>query len=475
MTDYEKFKELLALFVTHLESKQSGGKDVSPLGSGNNQIVNNLSATSYGTISVTVQYHPTGGYISTRCNLEWMDGNDDRTGLNINCGEKGCGWDKNKGVIKKLYIQHCTRGGKFNQTLSPPIYQSDVSDLDLTSPDPPNDSLKKLFDEYVKAFDLDEFIKRNYMAQIEEKIDLLKSNKNLILIGAPGTGKTFTAQDIAAQMILGSINSDKKQQTEDLNKSERYKLVQFHPAYTYEDFVRGIVAETNGNSVAYAVKNKTLAAFAEKAAAETGNQQQGDDVEKEIDEKLSYVLVIDEINRANLPAVLGELIYALEYRDRAIETMYENEKSEKTPKDKNLTIPSNLFIIGTMNTADRSAGQVDYAIRRRFVFVPVLPKILDDATDLNGKAKFETDLFEAVSKLFVDNYTETDIDKLVPSQHLSSEFKPEDVWIGHSYFITDSQKTRNKRLRYEIKPLLREYLKDGILKASAKPDIDKLA
>ena len=461
MTDYEKFKKLLALFVRHLESKQSGGKDVPPLGSGINQIVEGLSDTSYGEISVTVNYNPSSDYASTRCNLEWMDG-DNRTGKNVNCGEGNSGWDDDRRKIKKLYVS------QFKDGRHEPRYEKEVFALDLFSPDPPNDKLKIFFDEYVKLYNLDKFIKRNYMAQIQKHIDLLESNNNIIFTGAPGTGKTFIAQDIAAQMILGNVDADKHKQSTNLGNSGRYKLVQFHPAYTYEDFVRGIVAKTSGSGVSYSVENKTLAEFAEKAEKDKEKAEKGQ-------KPPPYILVIDEINRANLPAVLGELIYALEYRDRAIETMYENPNSTTAPKNKKLTIPSNLFIIGTMNTADRSAGQIDYAIRRRFAFVPVLPKILDDAADLHNKHKFEKELFKAVSELFVKNYTETDIDKLIPSEHLSPEFKPEDVWIGHSYFITDDKKTKDIRLQYEIKPLLREYLKDGILKSTAKEKIDKLA
>lgn len=227
-----------------------------------------------------------------------------------------------------------------------------------------------------------------------------------------------------------------------------YKLVQFHPAYTYEDFVRGIVAKSTDEKISYEVENKILGNFAQTAK---------DNPNK------NYVLIIDEINRANLPAVLGELIYALEYRDKEIKTMYELDG------DNSLVIPKNLYIIGTMNTADRSAGQIDYAIRRRFAFEAVLPK---DLTSELGD-RFAKDLFETVSKLFVKEIKEN-VDDLEHSEYLSPEFKPEDVWVGHSYFITDSEKTKEHRLKYEIKPLLREYLKDGILKENARKMINSL-
>src|SRR5690606_33267746 len=120
------------------------------------------------------------------------------------------------------------------------------------------------------------------------------------------------------------------------------------------------------------------------------------------------VLIIDEINRANLPSVMGELIYALEYRydednqdQTTVESMYSLKSDEEdVVGNRQLSLPSNLFIIGTMNTADRSVGHIDYAIRRRFAFVEVLPSI---EPVKNNLAK---EYFEKVSKLFVSNYEE---------------------------------------------------------------------
>ena len=171
-----------------------------------------------------------------------------------------------------------------------------------------------------------------------------------------------------------------------------------------------------------------------------------------------YVLIVDEINRANLPAVLGELIYALEYRGEGVDCMY------AVDDDRRLVLPPNLYIIGTMNTADRSVGQVDYAIRRRFAFVDVLPRVL------YGVEGFDTELFKTVSELFIENVEEyvegiedgTEV-ALKRSGYLSEDFRPEDVWLGHSYFIMKDCR-RETRIRYEIKPLLREYVRDGVLK-----------
>ena len=213
-----------------------------------------------------------------------------------------------------------------------------------------------------------------------------------------------------------------------------YQIVQFHPAYSYEDFVRGIVAKTDENgNISYDVENKILAEFAKKAK----NNPNG-----------KFVLIIDEINRANLPSVLGELIYGLEYRGEPVTTMYEFEG------ERQIILPKNLFIIGTMNTADRSVGHIDYAIRRRFAFVDVQP---NDTIIENQKAK---NLFTYVDLLFKEN--------------LSPDFKKYDVMIGHSYFLAQDDNQLKMKLDYEIKPILREYVKDGILIESAATHIENL-
>ena len=358
-------------------------------------------------------------------------------------------------------------------------------------------------------------------------IKLLKYKPQIILQGPPGTGKTREAKRIA-KALLGLGENDS------LEGNEQFKLIQFHPSYSYEDFVRGIVAKPNeeGNGIVYTAENKVLAEFAKKAMGapfvepikedfinflEEKKKEKGEGMlfdqktkykeikdknknnkmvkslyfslknaeDKWIDDQRAipidtfcienlddefknfyagpnwegpwksitdyfiywaknfrrekpFVLIIDEINRANLSAVLGELIYALEYRGEAVQSMYATEG------ENNLILPPNLYVIGTMNTADRSVGHIDYAIRRRFAFVNVLPK---DLTSELGD-QFESILFAKVTDLFNTN--------------LSPEFKKEDVQLGHSYFITKNTPI-DIRWEYEIKPILLEYVKDGIL------------
>jgi hypothetical protein len=131
-----------------------------------------------------------------------------------------------------------------------------------------------------------------------------------------------------------------------------------------------------------------------------------------------------------------------------------------------------------MNTADRSVGHIDYAIRRRFAFVDVLPKP-------EPIKKFAKEKFEAVSNLFIKNYKTIDWSNplLERSEYLAQDFRPEDVWIGHSYFITkdyenDSQDEKGKaelqmKMKYEVVPILKEYLKDGILVSVIKDGVDE--
>ena len=188
----------------------------------------------------------------------------------------------------------------------------------------------------------------------------------------------------------------------------------------------------------------------------------------------AYVMVIDELNRGNVSKVFGELITLLEADKRKGRI---NAESVVLPYSKKaFHIPNNVYLIATMNTADRSLGSLDYAIRRRFAFIAEKPFGLE----VEG---FNEDLFEKVSSLFVknfDEYKESGWDptmKLEPADTLSEEYKPEDVWIGHSYFLMQDEEGEDNtinRLLYEIIPLLEEYVRDGVLTAEAQDVIDEL-
>ena len=184
-----------------------------------------------------------------------------------------------------------------------------------------------------------------------------------------------------------------------------------------------------------------------------------------------YVIVIDEINRGNVSKIFGELITLLETDKRKGR---KNAESVILPYSKKpFYIPVNVYLIATMNTADRSLGTIDYAIRRRFAFVAAKPRVLE-------VAGFNVELFHKVSKLFVANYDEyvesgfSDRVKLIPAETLCEEYKPEDVWIGHSYFLMEGDSDVKNRLEFEIIPLLEEYVRDGVLTNEARETIGEL-
>ena len=196
-------------------------------------------------------------------------------------------------------------------------------------------------------------------------------------------------------------------------------------------------------------------------------------IEQKKDDK-PYVMVIDELNRGNVSKVFGELITLLEADKRKGS---KNEESVKLPySKKSFHVPDNVYLIATMNTADRSLGSLDYAIRRRFAFISERP------IGLAGD-RFNAELFEKVSRLFVKNFDEYKASgwdatmRLLPADTLSDEYKPEDVWIGHSYFLMRDEEgvdNTRERILYELIPLLEEYVRDGVLTADAQAVIDEL-
>ena len=196
-------------------------------------------------------------------------------------------------------------------------------------------------------------------------------------------------------------------------------------------------------------------------------------IEQKEDDK-PYVMVIDELNRGNVSKVFGELITLLEADKRKGS---KNEESVKLPySKKSFHVPDNVYLIATMNTADRSLGSLDYAIRRRFAFISERPIGLADD-------RFNAELFEKVSRLFVKNFDEYKASgwdatmRLLPADTLSDEYKPEDVWIGHSYFLMQDEEgvdNSRERILYELIPLLEEYVRDGVLTADAQAVIDGL-
>lgn len=187
--------------------------------------------------------------------------------------------------------------------------------------------------DHLQAAADDLLIERHHLDQI---VDLLDEKRQVILYGPPGTGKTYVAQRLAEAIAEGA--------------GDRWMLVQFHPSTSYEDFFEGFRPVVVDGQMQYQLQPGPLARIAADAADDPDH---------------TYVLVIDEINRANLPKVFGELLFLLEYRNRPVRALYR--------PDEDFTLPENLWFIGTMNTADRSIGLIDAAMRRRFRFVEFFP------------------------------------------------------------------------------------------------------
>ena len=279
-------------------------------------------------------------------------------------------------------------------------------------------------------------------SEIERLIALLRRKKNLVLQGPPGTGKTYLARGLA-RLLVGE-------------KSEnRIETVQFHQSYGYEDFVQGYRPTGDGG---FELKDGPFLRFCERA-------QPSPDC--------PFVLVIDEINRGNLSRIFGELLMLIEADKRkpewAVQMAYSDE--DTTP----FHIPPNLYLIGTMNTADRSLALVDYALRRRFVFHTVEPAFGNErfARHLEERGVPE-ELQERIrNRLGTLNKT------IREDQKLGGGFQ-----IGHSYFCDPPGELRDAKdsrgwekwyedvIRYEIEPLLAEYWFDDSEKA--KTAVEKL-
>lgn len=264
---------------------------------------------------------------------------------------------------------------------------------------------------------------------VQEALAALNYKRNLILQGPPGVGKTFVAQHLA-EVLLGGRDSS------------RLRIVQFHQSYAYEDFVQGFRPDTRGG---FRLRNGLFYEFCQLA------QRQPD---------RPFVLIIDEINRGNLSKIFGELFLLLEADKRnaayAITLTY-----SETP----FFIPSNLFVIGTMNTADRSLAVVDYALRRRFAFMQLHPEFGEKFVQFLGEQGLDIIFAE---RLAVSMQSLNETIKQDPS--LSDAF-----CIGHSYFLNPTQNHTlwfRRIIALEISPLLHEYWFDDSDKATF--EINKL-
>lgn len=276
-------------------------------------------------------------------------------------------------------------------------------------------ALESLGSGLTKCFDLEPYTDADFLEQVyidaEELTTLktlLKRKKNLILQGSPGTGKTFLSKRLAYCMM-------------GVKDPKRIEMVQFHQSSTYDEFVIGYRPTEDGS---FRVQSGVFVRFCNKAAADPGHD---------------YFFIIDEINRANISKVFGELLMLIEADHRS-------ETISLAVESRSFKVPKNLFIIGMMNTADRGLALIDYALRRRFAFYEMKPAF-ENANFQNKLAGNERLI--ALSKAVIEL-----------NHHIAEDpTLGRGFCIGHSYFcgeeITDAD--ADLILQYELIPLLEEY------------------
>lgn len=376
-------------------------------------------------------YDPSRSYIHSAC-ATWEFANEMKPG-DIVFAKNGMHLIIGRGIVKSDYIYdpqrkefknirkvewtnrgewECSRQSPMKTLTDITSFTDYVEQLNLFFDSDMLDDAETLETSY-PTYDKARFLDSVYMDEdsYDTLVSLVKSKKNIILQGAPGVGKTFAAKRLAYSMM-------------GVKDPNRVMMVQFHQSYSYEDFIMGFRPSENG----FKLKHGVFYEFCKKA---------------EVDSDNDYFFIIDEINRGNLSKIFGELFMLLESDKRgvALQLLYADEK---------FSIPENLYIIGMMNTADRSLAMLDYALRRRFAFFELKPA-------------FESYGFKSYQK-FLNN---DKFDKLIECiKQLNLAIKSDETLgagfcIGHSYFCDlDKSELEAALIRivdFEIIPLLSEY------------------
>lgn len=277
--------------------------------------------------------------------------------------------------------------------------------------DDESDGIEKI-DIVYPLYDQGKYLEQVFMSEEEYRtlVDLIKVKKNVILQGAPGVGKTYAAKRLAYSMM-------------GVKDQDRVTMVQFHQSYTYEDLIEGYRPTDTG----FEIKKGSLYNFCKKASN---------------DSEHDYFFIIDEINRGNLSKIFGELFMLIENdkRGNSLQLLYSDEK---------FSVPKNVYIIGMMNTADRSLAMLDYALRRRFAFYEMKPGFRSD-----GFIKYRTSKQNSRLDALI-NRVESLNEVIASDESLGDGF-----CIGHSYFCNleyVNDKILSNIVEYELIPLLKEY------------------
>jgi len=265
-----------------------------------------------------------------------------------------------------------------------------------------------------------EIIRKEYLA-------LLLKNYNLVLTGAPGTGKTFLAKQLAAIMVGNCKWSDLSE-----DQKKQISFVQFHPSYDYTDFVEGLRPDGKGDFIR---TDGAFKEFCKRAITDAGESTENAPNAK-------YVFIIDEINRGELSKIFGELFFSIDpgYRgeDGTVQTQYQNLVPASDVFAKGFYVPKNVYIIGTMNDIDRGVEAMDFAIRRRFAWTEITAEDSATSMGITGPAKEKMD---ALNKALLD-------------RDLSTAF-----FIGGAYFRKVEGDDFDGLWKYHLKGIVSEYFR----------------
>lgn len=384
-------------------------------------------------------YDPSRSYIHSAC-ATWEFANEMKPG-DIVFAKNGMHLIIGRGIVKSDYIYdsqrkefrnirnvewtdrgewECSRQSPMKTLTDITSFTDYVEQLNLFFDSDMLDDAETLETSY-PTYDKARFLDSVYIDEdsYDTLVSLVKSKKNIILQGAPGVGKTFAAKRLAYSMM-------------GVKDPNRVMMVQFHQSYSYEDFIMGFRPSENG----FKLKHGVFYEFCKRA---------------EVDSDNDYFFIIDEINRGNLSKIFGELFMLLESDKRgvALQLLYADEK---------FSIPENLYIIGMMNTADRSLAMLDYALRRRFAFFDLKPA-------------FESDGF----KSYQHSLNNDKFNKLIECiKQLNLAIKSDETLgagfcIGHSYFCDldkcetyEREDSLSRIVEFELIPLLNEYWFDDV-------------
>jgi len=436
--------------------------------------------------------------------------------------------------------------GYISEEDQPDVYGCNLPTRGTLSSCGPTTQTWKYIDKIISKLDMKE--------EIDNYAQLLELKKNIILQGAPGTGKTYTTASIAVRLCNKdftdfSDHSKVMEEYERLQDEGQIAFCTFHQSMDYEDFVEGLkpVVSEDGGGITYEVEDGLFKILCQKAQMKEGadiisyiddylesikgyenrktiptltgksqlnvwwkegnktissrsifsqSEKEEDyspsplNIEKvklqaigegkennwpsyaaafinavkreyQLENQISskpYVLIIDEINRGNVSKIFGELITLLE-ADKRSGGGDQHIRLTLPYSKESFAVPANLYIIGTMNTTDRSTGSIDYAVRRRFAFVTLEASAEVIRTHVDESVRdLATALFEEI------NGKSRDDQNSFIYQHKSGDFELEDLMIGHSYFMADDIESLRLKMRYEVVPLIKEYIKDGILR-----------